>query len=425
MEITIEKIVYPGKSLGSSQGKKIFTDEGLPGELVNVKITREKASYAEAKTLSILKPSPDRIKPNCDHFKTCSGYQYIKYPKQLEIKETQVKEMFAHHFKITLEGNIIKPSPTIWGYRNKAHLHIIWQENKPYFAYHQQESFNEYVKIDNCSLLSAQMNKFLTAFLKIAADKKLDSIKELVIKESFTEKDLLIGLHLDSLTDKETLSRNLSVLKSAFPLKGVVCLSKEDKTFKETLLFGEDTLKETIENKIFFTGIQSFFQINIPMLTELTKDLKNELSNIDKNNIADLYCGVGTFGIMLASGRTKISFVEASSDNIFFLKKNIAANNIENFKIYKGESENFIEKILSKQIELLVLDPPRPGIDSRICEIILKKQPPLIMYLSCNPATLVRDLKFLFQGYKLKRLQLYDFFPHTPHIETLCILEKL
>jgi len=426
MEIIIEKIVYPGKSLGSYQGKKIFTDEGLPGELINIQITKEKNNYLEAKTLNIIKPSNNRIKPLCSHFKICSGYQYIKYPLQLDIKQNQIKEMFKHHLNIILDGEIIKASPQILGYRNKAHLNIIWKNSTPRLAYNQPQSSDLYAEIDDCSLFSNNINKLLKAFLKIVSDKKMDFIKEIIVKESASTKQMLLGLYVTKLKNKENTYKTLSSLKDSFPLKGIICLIEENKSFKEITLFGENILEENIGGKIFSFGIQSFFQINTAMLQELVKNIKAEFLAIEKKRIIDFYCGVGTLGITLALDKTKLIAVELSHENIYFLRKNIAANNIKNFDIYEGASEKLINNVLSKPTDLLIVDPPRAGLDSNDSEGIAEKHnASFILNLSCNPATLIRDLKILLKQYKLKTLGLYDFFPQTPHIETLCILEKI
>jgi len=419
MELLVKKIVYPGKSLGYFEGKIVFTDEGLPDELVKIEILKEKKNYIEAKTIRILKPSPYRVESQCAHFKACSGYQYIDYPFQLKIKESHLKEFFLHHLKINLEDNIIKPSPSIWGYRNKARLHIIWENNTPYLSYHQKDSFNEYLKIDNCFLLSPEINNALQTLLNIVRDKKMDFIKEVLVRQSSFTNDILLALYVNSLKDIGAISKNLYDLKLHFPIKGIVCITKDN---KETLLFGENTLEEKIEDKTFFIGAESFFQINTPMLKEAIKDIKLNLKLTGKETIADLYCGVGTFGIVLAQGAKRIIAVESSPLNTYFLKKNIAVNNINNFTFHEGLSEDLIDKVLGQKVDILILDPPRTGLHSNVTKNILQKHPSLILYISCNPATLVRDLKILLGKYKLKWLQSYDFFPHTPHIETMCLL---
>ena len=140
MELTIEKIVYPGKSLGRLKEKVIFCDEGLPGETVDIKILKDKRDFASGETESILKKSPFRIDPKCDHYKACSSYQYIDYRAQIEIKEMQIKEIFKRGLGLEFDKTLVMPSPVIWGYRNKARMQIIWKGKNPCMAYHKPGS---------------------------------------------------------------------------------------------------------------------------------------------------------------------------------------------------------------------------------------------------------------------------------------------
>jgi len=367
METVIEKIVYPGKSLGRLNSKAVFTDEGLPGELADIKIIKEKKDYIIARTIKILKNSPHRVKPRCEHYKICSSYQYIDYPLQVEIKMAQVKEMFLKTLGIDMGNKKMKPSRHIWGYRNNAQLHVVWENNTPHLAYHKPERFNEFVRIEKCFLLSDKINSELSKSLDELKNKRLYSIEELVAREK---------------------------------------------------------AQENIDGKKFFIGPNSFFQVNIPMLKELLVDLKAALRLSGKETIADLYCGIGTFGILLAEKVKKVIAVELSEDNMPFLRMNIEINNIANISVYDGASEKLIDEVLRQIPDVVLLDPPRKGIGPEVCNKLIAKPPEILVYISCDPATMVRDLKILMSAYKLKDLSCYDFFPQTPHIETMCVLEK-
>jgi len=381
METVIEKIVYPGKSLGRLKSKAVFTDEGLPGEVVDVKIIKEKKDYIIAQTLKIIKNSPRRVKPHCEHYKICSSYQYIDYPMQVEIKNAQIKEMFMKALGIDVGERTVKPSPHIWGYRNNAQLHIAWENNSPHLAYHRPDRFDEFVKIDRCSLLSERMNNALADALKTLKDKKLYSVDEILARESVYTKKIILN--------------------------------------------GSDIIEENIDARKFFIGPNSFFQVNIPMLKELLADLKTALRLSGRETIADLYCGIGTFGILLSDKAKKVIAVELSEDNLPFLRRNLEINNIENAVVYEGSSEKMIDEILRQAPDIAIADPPRKGIGPEICDKLAGKPPAILVYVSCDPATMVRDLKILLSNYKIKNLSCYDFFPQTPHIETMCVLEKI
>ena len=385
MEITIEKIIYPGKSLGVNGAKTILTDEGIPGEIVEITPLLEKKNYIEAKTIKIIKPSPYRIAPKCCHYKTCSPYQYIDYKTQLSIKESQLKEMFRD-----MPISVI-PSPEIWGYRNKIKLNIIWKNKRALLAYHAPESRHEFIQIDSCNLVSANINKFLGSLIRAVTQENLTSIKEIEARESYAAKKLM------------------------FTTKPFTKIEK---------IQNNPYIEETAAGKTFRIGPESFFQVNVPILEIALKEMQKSISPGKKETIADLYCGVGTFGIALSDFAREIIGIESEPANISFLKTNLKLNNIENFHLYEGDCEKLFPVLMNKGIDILILDPPRKGLDNMLCQNIALSSIKKILYLSCNPSTLSRDLKILSRSYAVKTLKLLDFFPHTPHIETLAILEK-
>ena len=385
MEIKIEKIIYPGKSLGFSGTKTILTNEGIPGEIVEVIPLEEKKNYTEAKTVKIITSSSARVTPACSHYQACSPYQYIDYKTQLAIKESQLREIFPNN------DIVITPSPEIWGYRNKIELNIIWKDKQAFLGYHTPESRYDFLRADSCFLASENIHKLLASFIELVNKENLDFIKEVKIRESWTTKDLMLTIQPYGKIEK-------------FP--------------------GKPYIEEKISEKTFRIGPESFFQINIPMLETALKEIEKYLNPEKKERIADLYCGIGTFGIMFSRYAKEIIGIESSPDNISFLKSNLKLNNINNFKLYEGDCEKLFPPLMTKGIDILMLDPPRKGLDNMLCQNILLSSIKKIIYLSCNPATLSRDLKILGQKYTIKTLHMFDFFPHTPHIETLAILEK-
>ncbi len=384
MEITIQKIIYPGKSLGISGNKTILTNEGIPGEIVEAAALEEKKNYIEAKTIKIVVPSPDRVEPRCSHYKTCGPYQYIGYKTQLGIKESQLKEIFPN-----TQIEVI-PSPEIWGYRNKIKLNIIRKNNKTFLAYHAPETQDEFIELDKCFLVSQNVNDMLASFIETVNRERLDFIKEVEIRESCSTKKLM-----------------LTTRPAGNPGKGL-----------------NNYIEEIISGKIFRIGPASFFQINVPMIESVLKEMQKHLSIDKKETIADLYCGIGTFGIALSQSAKEIIGIESEPDNISFLKSNLKLNKIGNYKLYEGACEKLFPLIMTKGIDVLIVDPPRKGLDNMLCQNILMSSIKKILYLSCNPATLSRDLKILGRLYTINSLCLFDFFPHTPHIETLAVLER-
>ncbi|MDP2911819.1 MAG: methyltransferase domain-containing protein [Candidatus Omnitrophota bacterium] len=391
MEIKIEKIIYPGKSLGFSENKTILTNEGIPGEIVEVIPLEEKKNYIEAKTVKIITPSSARVTPACSHYQACSPYQYIDYKTQLAIKESQLREIFP-------DANIIiTPSPEIWGYRNNIRLNIIWKDNLAFLAYHTPETRDMFMHIDSCNLVSENVNNLLASFIKLVNKENLNFIKEIKVRESR-------GRSRPSPTKDLMLTVYPPACRDGFETRPYI--------------------EEIVSEKTFRIGPDSFFQINIPMLEAALKEIKKHLNPEKKETIADLYCGIGTFGIAFSQYVKEIIGIESSPDNISFLKSNLKLNNINNFKLYEGDCEKLFPSLMTKSIDMLMLDPPRKGLDNMLCQHILLSSIKKIIYLSCNPTTLSRDLKILGQRYAIKTLHMFDFFPHTPHIETLAILEK-
>jgi len=422
MQITVDKIIYTGKSLGKINGKVVLADEGLPGEIIEAAPIKEKRNYIAAKTERIIKPSPERIKPRCEHYKACSPYQYIDYETQIMVKERQVKEFLIKSLKMEPDNIVMRRANSIWNYRNKTHLHVVWESDRPSFAYHLPDSGGTFVKITDCFLLSEKINELLNPLINIIGENKLRFIEELSVRENSKKNQMLIVLYGSIKADLGELNKHLNKLKNNFPIAGLLYSNK--KTNKEYILDGEDYMEDYAGGMVFRVGATSFFQVNTGMLEQLIRDLKESMEISKKGAIADFYSGVGLFGITLSSLASKIIAVESSGENVFFLKENAKLNNVSNLTVYEGGCEKFAPHIFKETVDALILDPPRKGAGEKLCSNILKNKPRLIFYISCNPSTLVRDLKILMPFYKLKKNFIYDFFPQTTHIETLSVLEK-
>src|SRR3989338_5295258 len=284
MEITIQKIIYPGRSLGLSESKNILTDEGLPGEIVEIIPLKEKKNYIEARTVKIIKPSVSRITPACSHYQACVAYQYMNYETQLAVKKSQLKEIFPD----TLIN--ATPSPEIWGYRNKIKLAVLWKDGAAGLAYHVPESRDKFIQIEPCCLASENVNKFLASFIEIVNKENLTSIKEIEVKESYAAKKLM------------------------FTTKPFIKIEK---------IQNNPYIEETVLGKTFRIGPDSFFQINVPMIEEALKEMQKYAGRDKKETIADLYCGIGTFGICLSQYAKEVIGIESAPGNISFLKSNL------------------------------------------------------------------------------------------------------
>jgi 23S rRNA (uracil-5-)-methyltransferase RumA len=418
----IEKIVYPGRSLAKYQKKVIFTDEGLPEETVKLAILKDKTNYIQAKTRKVTGPSPHRAIPRCTHYKICSPYQYIEYPYQLIIKKAQIEEMFLRNNKVDPRVIRVVPSPKIWEYRNKAHFHLIRKKNKSFIAYHFPQRHDSFMEIDHCFLLTPQMNMLKNKLSEIINEKHLYSIKEVTFWESALEQKIYIMLYFDCLRNIAETKTNLRPLLEEYNLGGTIAITLGNNTYSKTIFSGKNIFEERIANTLYCLGPLSFFQINISLLEKMIGEIKTTLNLSGKETIADLYSGVGTFGLALSPFVHKVLTVETEQENIQFLEENIKLNTLKNVSIYPEASEEWFSSIGKEKFDILIVDPPRKGIGPLVCKEIIKHKPYQLVYISCNPPTLSRDLKSLETYYTLKKLTIYDFFPHTPHIELCAFL---
>jgi 23S rRNA (uracil1939-C5)-methyltransferase len=423
MMITIEKIIYPGISLAKENGKIIFADQGLPQEQIQVKITDQKKDYVCTVAEKILKPSPHRINPKCDHYKICSNYQYIDYPMQLKIKNQQLKEIFTRSSefkKIPIKQ--ISPCKQPWNYRNKLHLHIIKKNNICTLAYHQPKSPSKFVEIKNCFLGMNQTNRFLKNMIEIINELKIDHLKEIIVREN-QDNQLIVSL-IGQGNSKSLFKRlkPLSHLKEDFSLAGIIYSDK--KTKQQHLVFGKNHIIDKLDLKKFSYGPESFFQINIPMLNVLINDLKRSIAFNKTQTVVDLYCGVGLFAIVLSDNVKNVFAVDSSKQNHFFLNKNIKSNKAANVVAVESDCNSWALNLKQKNPDIVIVDPPRRGLENRLIKSIVESKPEYVAYVSCDPITLIRDLKNFSIFYTISDLFSYDFFPQTGHIECLAILKR-
>ena len=420
----IEKIVYPGRRLALDEGKVVFTDRGLPGETVEVEVLRDRKTFAEARTTRIVEASAARVEPRCGHYLACSPYQDMEYGAQLAVKKAQVEEIFGRELKLELKDLSVTPSPEIWGYRNRIRLGIQRDGGEARAYYHEPGEETAFIPVDRCHLVSDRVNALIAELLGFIGREEWLAVSGLEIRESRSRGRLLAIFHLESPARLEEMAAKLSDLHHRHPLSGLVGLVKEGSRVREETLGGVARLEETVRGMTYRIGARSFFQINVGILEKVFDDMAAALDDLPDAGIVDLYTGLGTFGIFLAGKAREVFGVESEPANIRWLKKNIERNGAGNFAVCEGTSEEWLASLLERDIGAVILDPPRKGADPAMLAELAASDVPRVLYLSCNPATLARDLKALLPSYEIKDLRIYDFFPHTPHIETLAVLSR-
>ncbi|HDT14345.1 MAG TPA: 23S rRNA (uracil(1939)-C(5))-methyltransferase RlmD [Candidatus Aminicenantes bacterium] len=424
MRIRIEKIVYPGRRLGLQGGKVVFTDRGLAGETVEVEVTKERRSYAEARTTAILEPSPDRVEPRCAHYLACSPYQDMDYRVEVETKRTQVEEILTRALKRPFGKLPITPSPEVWGYRNKIALRVAREDGRAELVYHERGQQASYVAVDTCFLVPDRVNDILARVREAVATAPLTTVEGLEVRTSRSSGESIVLCELGAESEIKAVATALKDLAGECRLVGAVASVYDGKHVRGERLFGRDFVEERAGGLTFRIGAWSFFQINTAILERVLKDVAEAAGQTADMIVADLYCGLGTFGLFLAKRSREVFGVEPDPENVEFLKKNLELNGVGNFAVCEGTAEEWLPEVLERSPAVIVIDPPRRGIDPSIVRGLVEAPVPRLLYLSCNPTTLARDLGGLAAAYEIADVRVYDFFPHTPHIETLAVLAK-
>ncbi len=389
--IIIKTLDHEGKGIGNIDGKIIFVPNTLPNEEVSVEITKEKTNYLEGEVSEILKPSSLRVKSVCPYYNKCGGcsYMHVNLNDEESIKTNIVKNIFKKYANLEINPTFI--SSKEYNYRNKIELKI---ENNNWGYYNA--SSHDFIKIDNCLIAKDSINKLIK-------NKDLFNIKngEIIIRSNYND-ELLIKINTE-----DNYNIDIDRLKNNHKIIGIIVNNK--------LIYGEDYFYERVGGYIFKVNINSFFQVNL--------DILNEVFNIIKKgnlgNVVDLYCGVGTLGI--AVNKDKLYGIEIIPEAIKDAIKNAKINNQNNIYML-GDSSNIKE--INDEINTIIIDPPRSGLNKQTLDNILKINPEIIIYMSCNPITLARDMFEIKQKYDIHNCYILNMFPRTKHIETVCLLNR-
>lgn len=390
--IKIEKISYDGKGIGYIDGKVAFVSNALPNEIVNAKIIKENKNYYECETQEIIEKSKNRIKPACPYFNECGGcsYMHVTHEDEVEYKVNALKEILKRNAVIDANVSTIISNNEL-GYRNKLSLKV---ENYE-FGFYKEES-HEFIKIDECPLASLAIRNIfkLKEYLKFKEG-------NILIRSNFND-EIIIKINSESSVDL-----NIEKLKEHIKLVGIIINQK--------VLYGEDFFIEQVHNYFYKVNINSFFQINLNILDKVINLLRKK----EYNTVADLYCGVGTLGIPLK--KQKLYGIEIVKEAVIDAIYNAKINKQDN-KYLLGSAEA-INKINAK-IDTIIIDPPRAGLNKKTLDFLINYQSDNLIYMSCNPMTLAKNLKSLSTVYNIEEVFYLDMFPRTKHIETICLMKK-
>lgn len=444
--VDIVSLGYEGEGIAKIDRFPIFIPGALIGEKVKVRIVKAKKKYANAKLIEIIEGSQERREPKCKHFKRCGGctLKHLDYKGQLDFKFNRVKDCIG---KIAgLDENIVKYTLGMeepYGYRNKVQFPVGLVDGKVSIGFFSEKT-HEIINLEECLIQDDDSNKILGIIRSWIEENSIVPAKKdgffynkgllrhIVIRKAFKTNEIMVVLvTLDKKipsVDKliETLNREIPLVKSI-----VQNINSKDTNLvmgeKCITLYGQDYISDYIGKYKFNISPLSFFQVN-PMQTEVLYNKALEYADLSGNEVVfDAYCGTGTITLFLSQKAKKVYGVEIIPQAIENAKENAKANNITNSEFFVGKSEEIIPRLIQDGIkpEVIVVDPPRKGCDVKLLDSIGKAMPERVVYVSCDPSTLARDLKHLEGlGYKTIEVQPVDMFPMTKHVESVALLIK-
>ena len=442
MLLTIEKLIYGGDGLArlpaddKGRAKAVFTPFVLAGERIEAEITEQKPSFARARGQAILDPSPYRIQPACPYFGRCGGchYQQADYEHQLEIKKGILEETLRRTAKLELPTQIqIHPSPP-WNYRNRSRLQV---QSTPEFAtgYFKMGS-HELLVVEECPISSPLINRGIAALWQSGQQGKVpEGVREIEFFANAEDSQLLMEVSCTADGRRSALRTWAEELRAAMPeIAGVVIFraGEHSQTADKVLSLGANHLDYRTEKASYRVSAGSFFQTNRHLTDELLKIVTEGQSG---RLAVDLYAGVGLFSTALASDFHHVVSVESSQTST----GDLTYNRLSNGEVVQASAEQFLERMghsgrvgtgavlphTSYQPDLAVVDPPRSGLGERVARELANLGAPRVTYVSCDPATLARDLVVLLgAGYRIGQLHLLDLFPQTFHLETVVQLVR-
>lgn len=456
-DVKISSYAAEGKSIAQLEdGKVLFVPGAVPGDVVNVRVVKNKKSWAEGKVLDLVKPSEDRVDAFCEHFGICGGckWQMLPYEQQLVYKQQQVTDQLTRIGHIELpEIMPILGSPKQQFYRNKleftfcSHRYRTTEELQaagdeklpiePALGFHAPGFFDKVVNINQCYLQNEPTNQLLTVLHEYTEgmpyyDQRAHTgwLRNIIIRVARTG-EVLINLVLNN-EDEEERVKMLDHLVEH--IDGLTSLYYTiNPKFNDSIsdldvhhYYGKKHIEETLEEFRFKISPKSFFQTNTYQAENLYKITRDFAGLTGEEVLYDLYCGTGSIGIFCSKGAKKIIGIEVIEDAIEDAKENAAMNNLSHCQFYAGDVSNictdeFIEE--HGKPDVIITDPPRAGMHEKLVQQLLKMRAPKVVYVSCNPATQARDLQLLDEAYKVTKIQPVDMFPHTHHIENVVLLE--
>ena len=432
---------FEGEGIAKINDFTIFVPNAIKGEKVKILIVKVLKSYGYGKIIDLLEKSIDRVKSDCDTYKRCGGcsLRHIKYEKTLEMKQNAVQSLVNKILKNEIEVQKTLGMEKPYYYRNKAQYpvgknsegkaqigvfanrtHEIIPIQECYIQNKKSQEVAkfviEFINANNISVYNEKTRKGLVRHIVTKVGVKTNEIMCVLVingKEIPKEKELVTEV-TKKFPEVKTIVKNINTQNTN------VVMGKEN-----IVIYGSGYIKDQLGKYIFKISPHSFYQVN-PIQAENLYNIGVQAANIDKNDIVfDLYCGIGTISLFMAQYAKKVYGIEIVEQAIQDAKENAKINNIKNAEFIAGDVENVLDDLINvKKVipDVIMIDPPRKGMDNKSVENILNIKPKKLVYISCNPATLVRDLAKFEEEYEVKTIKPVDMFPFTSHVECVSLL---
>jgi len=442
LELVIDDLAFGGEAVGRTDGYVMFVRGGVPGDRLRVTVTEARGRFGRGVIQEVLQPSPDRVEPPCPYFGRCGGcrLQHIAYSAQLAFKERQVRECLTRLGGLPpFELRPIVPAPEVLGYRNKMEFTVAGPDRA--VGLHVAERYDLVLDIERCLLQSDTMNTLLDELRRQVRERALS------VWEQSTERGLLRfvslreGRHtgqamvnvVASAPDVAALMPVAEALRARSPATASVLLNVNAKKAsvavgsEEHLLAGRDHITESLSGVTFAVSANSFFQTNTLQAERLFALVAEACALDGSETLMDLYSGTGAISLLLARRVRHVYGIELAEAAVADANRNARANGIENCTFLTGEVRHVLPELVREGVRasVVVADPPRAGFHPKALSALAALAPARLVYVSCNPSTLARDVgELVRQGYRLEWVQPVDMFPQTPHIEAVARLSR-
>lgn len=454
--VKIEAVAAEGKSLAHVDGTVVFVEFAVPGDIVNVKVTKKKKNYMEGFILEIVKPSEDRLQPFCEHFGICGGcrWQPLPYDMQLKAKQQQVWDQLVRigHLEIP-DISPILPSDKTKYYRNKLEFTFsnkrwiynnedpdsLTDEERLGLGFHVGKFFDKVLDIKHCSLQPEPSNEIRLFIREYAVTHNLEFynirentgfLRNIIVRNNQVG-DVMLTVCF-AYDDQDKIVPMLDAIAAEFPqiksLHYVINEKLNDSISDlECILYkGDDAIWETMGKLKFKIGPKSFYQTNSEQAYKLYSVAKEFAALTGNEVVYDLYTGTGTIAQFISDKASKVIGIEYVKEAIEDARINAEANGITNCTFFDGDMKDILTADFIKEHgkpEVMIIDPPRAGMHPDVVKVIMEAAPERIVYVSCNPASQARDLAMMSPMYEITAVQPVDMFPHTMHVENVCALK--